>query len=65
LYPLPVPHAERTDPCDFIPDLPAGDWTGDGSRVWSILERLKLTEGEHAGKAFGVNRPGIPGDSIS
>lgn len=53
LYPLPVPHLERTDPCDFIPDLPCGDWSGEGERFWSLLEKLKLTEGEHAGKHFG------------
>lgn len=42
-------------PLDMIPVVP--DPTGRGARAWSILARLPITEGEHAGRLIGENAP--------
>ena len=42
-------------PLDLIPLVP--DPTGRGARAWSILARLPITEGEHAGRLIGENAP--------
>jgi phage terminase large subunit-like protein len=42
-------------PLDLIPVVP--DPTGRGARAWSILSRLPITEGEHAGRLIGENCP--------
>jgi phage terminase large subunit-like protein len=42
-------------PLDMIPEVP--DPTGRGARAWSILARLPITEGEHAGRLIGQNAP--------
>ena len=42
-------------PLDMLPVVP--DPTGRGARAWSIMSRLPITEGEHAGKLIGENAP--------
>lgn len=49
-FPLPIEHAKRTDPCDFIPTVP--DPTGSGERMWKIVGQMKLTQGARAGEPF-------------
>lgn len=52
LFPFPVePHTAL----DMIPETL--DPTGRGARAWSILLRLPITEGEHAGLRVGANAP--------
>lgn len=48
MFPLPVPHAERTSTDQFFPQI--DDPTGDGERIWSILGMMKITQGRGAGK---------------
>lgn len=58
-YPKPAP----LFPLDLVPEtaidlIPeVDDPTGRGVRAWSILSRLPITEGEHAGKLIGQNAP--------
>jgi phage terminase large subunit-like protein len=52
LFPLPgVP----TCALDMLPRV--ADPTGRGERAWSVLSRLPITEGPHAGKTIGENAP--------
>jgi phage terminase large subunit-like protein len=55
MFPLPVPHEKRTDPCQFIPDT--DDPAGHGEKMWAIMARLKLTQGPLAGKTLGETAP--------
>jgi phage terminase large subunit-like protein len=51
---FPIKGAVRSA-IDLLPIVP--DPTGRGARAWSILSRLPITEGEHAGKRIGENAP--------
>lgn len=51
LFPLPIPHAERTDPLDFIPTVLG--LSPKGEKAWEIFSQFRLTEGPHAGKFLG------------
>ena len=55
MFPLPIPHAERTDPCQFIPDT--DDPHGYGEKMWSIMARLQITQGPLAGKTLAETAP--------
>jgi phage terminase large subunit-like protein len=61
LKPFPTPQSlfpirgKVRGPLDMIPVVP--DPTGRGARAWSILARLPITEGEHAGHLIGENAP--------
>lgn len=55
MWPLPVPHEERTDPCQFIPDIE--DTHGNGERMWQVMSRLRITQGPLAGKTLGECAP--------
>lgn len=55
MWPLPIPHEERTDPCQFIPDV--DDTHGHGERMWQVMSRLKITQGPLAGKPLGQCAP--------
>ena len=55
MFPLPVPHEERTDPCQFIPDCE--DRHGAGERMWRIMSMLRITQGKLAGKTLGEVAP--------
>jgi phage terminase large subunit-like protein len=52
LFPLAI---EPQTALDLIPEV--ADPTGRGSRAWSILSRLTLTEGEFAGRRIGEHSP--------
>lgn len=52
LFPI---RGEVRGPLDMIPSC--ADPTGRGARAWSILARLPITEGEHAGRLIGENAP--------
>lgn len=58
-FPMPAPlfplAAEPTTSLDLIPEV--ADPAGRGRRAWSILSRLPITEGEHAGKRIGEHAP--------
>lgn len=51
MFPLPVAHKDRTDPLQFIPDVP--DPTGSGERFWRIMAKMPMTQGSVNGKRFG------------
>lgn len=51
MFPLPVAHQDRTDPLQFIPDVP--DPTGSGERFWRIMAKMPMTQGAVNGKRFG------------
>ena len=55
MFPLPIPHEERTDPCQFIPDCE--DRHGAGERMWRIMSMLRITQGKLAGKTLGEVAP--------
>jgi phage terminase large subunit-like protein len=52
LFPI---QGQITGPLDMIPVVP--DPTSRGARAWSILSRLPITEGEHAGRLIGDTAP--------
>jgi phage terminase large subunit-like protein len=58
-FPAPKPlfpiKGKVRGPLDMIPVV--ADPTGRGARAWSILSRLPITEGEHAGRLIGDNSP--------
>lgn len=49
-YPLPVPHAQRTRPEDFLPEVE--DETGQAAVIWEILLNLKLGLAKFSGTPF-------------
>lgn len=51
LYPLPIPHHQRTKPEHFIPVVE--DETGHADLIWRILLNLKLGLGKFSGRPFG------------
>lgn len=51
MFPLPVPHTERTSPLEFIPDV--DDVTGSGERFWRIISKMPMTQGAVSGRRFG------------
>lgn len=55
MFPLPIPHESRTDPCQFIPDCE--DRHGAGERMWGIMSMLRITQGKLAGKTLGEVAP--------
>ena len=55
VFPLPVPHRERTSALEFIPEIP--DTRGDGARMWRVMSQLKITQGKLAGKTLGEVAP--------
>ena len=50
LYPLPIPHAERRSPEDFIPTVE--DETGYAHMMWNVMLNLKLGLGSASGTPF-------------
>ena len=50
LFPLPIPHAERQKPEDFLPDVE--DESGFASQIWGVMLHLKLGLGRSSGKPF-------------